>query len=100
MRSLPNDFALQPARTFITAALRQIHEVEVKRNRREQTQIANQKAEEDRNAKIAQGIPYWMPTHAAKRAVDELDKMIQQELNSFRTKPQKKQNDDFQTFYG
>jgi hypothetical protein len=105
LRALPDDFALQGARSSIIAALNHISSIEHKRQRRENTQKHLEKIQAQQPFNIAP----LSPTQA-KAAINGLEKLIQQELANIDArkseKPKQSQtrrnfgNNDLQTFHG
>ncbi len=77
LRSLPQDYTFQSTRSHIVSAINQIRDVEVRRNRYENTQIMIKKMEEEKQKAQLLGMPSWqMSTVQAKAALKQLDKMI------------------------
>lgn len=109
LRALPEDFALEGARSHIVSAINQVGAVEYRRARAENTRI-NAEAIQKKEAEAKKlGIPVWqMSLPMTKSVIAGLDKMIQSEVsklenireaNNAKKNPRNNNDDGVSTIY-
>ncbi len=100
LRNLPQDYALQGVRGNIVSAIRQINELETRRDRRATLQANLRRMEEEKQKLANAGLAHWQLTLPQyKNALNKIDSIISDELAKIDKAKDKNNDSELQTIF-